>query len=115
MLHDKALICILNGLRNNIVFHNEYGFFGDGAGVGRSSILKYFPNAVITNNLIVGGTSANYGTINFYPTSINQIGFINAQKGDFRLSLGNPYLTKGFGGKSIGASLDPNTVGGTKF
>ncbi len=101
--------------RNNIVFQNEYGFFGDGAGVGKPAIMKYFPNPVLTNNIIIGGTSADYGTNNFFPTSVNQIGFANAGKNDYRLSAGNSYLTKGFGGKQIGASLDPSTVGGTKF
>lgn len=98
--------------RNNIVFQNEYGFFGDGTGSGRIAISKFFPGAVITNNIIVGGDSAAYGSNNYYPSSIKQIGFINPDYGDYRLTPENPYQRRGFEGKPIGASLDPQTVGG---
>ena len=40
--------------RNNIVFNNAYGFFGDDAGSGKRALDKYFPQAVITNNVIIG-------------------------------------------------------------
>ena len=118
VIHDGS-ISIAYGLpvnnmvfRNNIVFHNEYGFFGDGVGSGKVALTKYFPKAIITNNIIVGGSASDYGTGNFYPNSINQIGFSNIQNGDYRLPSGNQFLTKGFEGKFIGANLDPKTVGG---
>ena len=98
--------------RNNIVFQNEYGFFGDGTGVGRVAIARFFPGAIITNNIIVGGDSASYGPSNFYPVSIKQIGFVNPENGNFSLTPENPYLKRGAEGKSIGANLDPQTVGG---
>ncbi len=98
--------------RNNIVFQNEYGFFGDGGTVGKATFIKYFPQSVVTNNIIIGGDAVNYGKSNFFPTSVMQIGFADLSKNDYRLSANSPYLTRGFDGKQIGANLDPKTVGG---
>ncbi len=98
--------------RNNIVFNNEYGFFGDSVGVGRVAIVKYFPEAVITNNVIVGGDPSEYGGSNYYPRSAKQIGFANASAGDYRFSPDSSYAKKGYNGKQVGADLDPKTVGG---
>lgn len=96
--------------RNNIVFHNDYGFFGDNSSVGMGSINKYFPGSIIENNVIVGADQNSYGRKNFYPTSLRQIGFQDLK--DYRLSKDSPYRNRGFGGKEIGADLDPSTVGG---
>lgn len=98
--------------RNNIVFNNAYGFMGDNVGPGKAALATYFPGAVITNNVIIGGKSSDYGLNNFYPTSVAQVGFADAAGGTFRLSETSPLLRKGVGGKPIGAVLDPATVGG---
>jgi hypothetical protein len=98
--------------RNNIVFNNAYGFFGDGVGPGKAALSKYFPGALITNNAIVGGDPSDYGGSNFYPRSASQIGFTDARNGDYRLRGDSPYLKKGVNGNQIGANLDPKTVGG---
>lgn len=96
--------------RNNIVFHNEYGFFGDGLGDGKNSLAKYFPRIVIENNIIIGGEPSIYGNKNFFPTSIRQIGFANMK--NYSLESNSPYKTRGFDGKQIGANLNPQDVGG---
>lgn len=98
--------------RNNIVFKNEYGLFGDGGTFGLATLNKYFPKAVFTNNIIVGGNAQDFGRENFYPVSIRQIGFTNPEKNNYQLLPSSPYLQKGFGGKQIGANLDPRNVGG---
>ncbi len=98
--------------RNNIVFNNEYGFFGDNVGPGKPALATYFPGGVITNNVIVGGKASDYGTANFYPPAIGQVGFIDAAKGNYQLDPNSPYSKRGYGGKSVGATLDPRTVGG---
>lgn len=97
--------------RNNIVFNNEYGFFGDGVGVGKVAISRYFPNAVISNNVIIGGNQSDYGNTNFYPTSKQQLGFQDEKIGDFRLRKESAYFAKGFNGNFIGANLDPAKFG----
>ena len=102
----------LNGFvfRNNIVFNNEYGFFGDGVGSGRVALDKYFPGFHIAGNVIVGGSSSDYGSSNSYPSNAGQVGF--SGNGDYRLRGDSRYIKKGANGVSIGANLDPRTVGG---
>lgn len=98
--------------RNNIVFNNEYGFFGDGIGVGRPAISRFFPGAIISNNVITRGSRSDYGDSNFYPSSIGQIGFISTPSGDLRLRPDSQFIKKGASGSHVGADLDPRTVGG---
>jgi hypothetical protein len=96
--------------RNNIIFHNEYGFTGDNMGIGKPTLLKFFPDAIVTNNIIIGGKPEILGERNFYPSSLEQIGFNNLK--DYSLRTDSKYLTKGVGGKQIGANLDLRTIGG---
>ena len=105
----------INGFifRNNIVSHGEYGFSGDDVSPGRVAIARYFPRAVITDNLLVGANPADYGSANQYPGSVSQIGFLNAAAGDYRLRPDSKYQKKGQNGGQIGADLDPKTVGGS--
>jgi hypothetical protein len=110
LAYDKPLKNFI--FRNNIVFHNDYGFIGDSTAIGKPTLLKFFPNSVVSNNIIIGGKPEILGEQNFYPDSLNQIGFANLEKHDYRLRNDSKYLTKGFGGKSIGANLDEKTVGG---
>jgi hypothetical protein len=51
----------------NIVSHNEYGMIGDGTGPGRPTLERFFPDAVVTENLIVGGRSDLYPRGNAFP------------------------------------------------
>jgi hypothetical protein len=98
--------------RNNIVFENEYGIKGDDMGSGQEVIDKLFSNGTVTGNIIIGGKSSLYREKNFFLNSIDQVGFVNAKKGDYRLRSNSPYLNKGFGGKRIGADLDAKIIGG---
>jgi hypothetical protein len=118
VIHDGSITIAYGGaikgfvFRNNIVFNNEYGFFGDSVGVGKPAISRYFPGAVISNNVIVGGSRSDYGDNNFYPSSAGQIGFIGAAQSDYRLRGNSQFVKKESTGDPIGASLDPKTVGG---
>lgn len=95
--------------RNNIVFHNDYGFFGDNFGSGKGAVNKYFPRSVIEKNIIIGGSVSDYGKDNFYPTSVRQVGFKDMK--NYSLGDSNPYRSKGSDGKQIGADLDQQKIG----
>ena len=98
--------------RNNIVFQNEYGFFGDGGTIGKATFAKYFPQAIVANNIIIGTDEIAYGKNNILLPSASSIGFTDQAKGDYRLQANSPFFNKGYDGKPIGANLDPQTVGG---
>jgi hypothetical protein len=98
--------------RNNIVFENEYGIKGDNMGSGQPAIARYFSGGSVTGNIIIGGSSALYKEPNVFLASINHVGFEDLQNGEYRLKPNSPYLKAGFGGKRIGADLDPRSVGG---
>ena len=97
--------------RNNIVFENLYGIKGDNMGSGQEVIDKLFSRGQVAGNIIIGGRTALYRERNYYPRTLLEIGFVNPSKGDYRLRPDSPYINKGVGGKSIGANLDPSTVG----
>ena len=118
VIHDGS-ICIAYGdpvtnfvFRSNIVFNNEYGLFGDGGTFGKATLAKYFPKAVFTNNVIIGGDAKDFPVGNFLPVSIKQIGFVNADGGNYNLTADNAFLKRGADGNQIGANLDPANVGG---
>ncbi|MCW5960799.1 MAG: hypothetical protein KIS76_11615 [Pyrinomonadaceae bacterium] len=96
--------------RENIVFHNDYGFHGDNTTVGVPSLEKYFPNYIVTGNVIIG-SEPKFGISNFYPANVNQVGFEDFKSGKYLLKENSPYDNKGAGSKPLGAKLDISAVG----
>jgi hypothetical protein len=76
--------------RRNIVRHNEYGFHGDGRAPDADSVRFYFPGADISDNVIVGGASFAGAGRNFYPATLDAVGFVNWRVGDYRLRPDSP-------------------------
>ena len=52
--------------QNNVMPDNGAGFVGSGAGVGRATIEKYFPGAVIKGNVFAGGKPEHYPLDNMF-------------------------------------------------
>ena len=96
--------------RNNITRHNEYGIFGSGFGVGKTSIAKYFPGSIITGNVMVKEVNAPanaeslYPAGNFFPQSMQAVGFVDYERGNYRLGPGSRFRAKD--GTAPGANLD---------
>lgn len=97
--------------RNNIVSENEYGFFGDGTGVGQRAIDRFFPGGTVTGNIIIGGNKALYRELNIFLATLDQVGFENVGTRNYALRPNSSYLKAGFGGKRIGADVDLLKVG----
>jgi hypothetical protein len=76
-----------------------YGVFGDATGEGTVALRKYAPDVVFRNNVLIGANSSEYPKDNQYPSSIDRVGFVNYEKGDYRLSPNSPY-------KGVGADWD---------
>ncbi len=77
--------------RDNIVFENEYGIAGSATAPGNDTIELFFPRAVFRRNVIVGGSGSSYPPDNFFPASIDDVGFIDARSGDYRLASSSPF------------------------
>jgi hypothetical protein len=98
--------------RNNIARHNEYGIFGSGAGVGNPTIAKYFPNSIITGNVFVregnapGNAESLYPAGNFFPESMQAVGFVDYERGNYRLRPNSRFRSHAASGVDPGANLD---------
>lgn len=97
--------------RDNISRHNEYGIFGGGKSTGNATISYYFPDGVITGNVIAkevrGGSSPSnhagvYPAGNFFPETLADVGFGEG----LRLALTSPFKGKGTGGSDPGCDID---------
>lgn len=102
---------------NNITSHGKYGVHGSGKGVGNSSLVAYFPGAIVEKNVIADGVSttanpANYPPDNFFPGAMTTIGFMDYASGiggDYTLMEGTPYIGAGTDGRNLGAAMDSVT------
>jgi hypothetical protein len=90
---------------NNIALHNDYGIFGDGSGSGNQSIDKYFPGTKLKKNVIVGAQGSRYPKKNFYPASLDDVGFMDRGNDNYKLADYSPYKNAGTKSKDIGADF----------
>ena len=65
----------------NVAAHNQYGITGSGTGPGLPSLQKYFPDAVVTGNVIVGGNPALYPRDNTFPATPDAAGTLAKNAG----------------------------------
>jgi hypothetical protein len=78
--------------RNNIAPHNEYGIYGNGVGVGYAAVDAYFPDGVVTENVLPGGDASRYPDGNVFPDSIDAVPFVDPKSGNYRLAAGIKHL-----------------------
>ncbi|HEU4833261.1 MAG TPA: hypothetical protein VFS90_02560 [Pyrinomonadaceae bacterium] len=76
-----------------------YGLVGDGFGEGTVALRKYAADGVFRNNVLIGTNPSEYPKENQYPASVDKVGFVNFEKGDYRLSPRSPF-------KGVGADWD---------
>jgi hypothetical protein len=91
--------------RDNIVMQNEYGVIGDGRGPGLPTLQQFFPGVVFEKNVIVGGMPDIYPRGNFFPASLDRVGFANRKAGDCRLLSSSPYRGRGTQGRDPGVDF----------
>jgi uncharacterized protein (TIGR03437 family) len=92
--------------RNNLVPHNEFGFFGSGIGTGNAALDYYFPGAVFIKNVIVGGPKDLYPADNFFPANLEAVGFVDFANKNYRLSSSSPFKKAGTDGRDVGVDFD---------
>jgi len=91
---------------NNLVLHNRYGVIGSGTASGRATLDRYFPHGVVKRNVIVGAPATSYPPDNFFPSSIAGVGFVDRQRGDYRLASSSPYKRAATDGRDPGADIN---------
>jgi hypothetical protein len=102
--------------KNNLSPHNDYGFHGDSAGIGNSTLQTYFPNAEFSRNIIArteggGNLIPYYPTNNEFPQTLNATGFVdntnsNSRLRNYRLSPNSSFRNQADDAKDIGANID---------
>ena len=92
--------------RNNIVRHNQYGLAGSGANAGSGTLARYFPGAVVLKNLFIGAKAADYPADNFFPASVDAVGFVDAARHQYALSPKSRYRGAATDGTDPGADME---------
>jgi hypothetical protein len=96
--------------QNNIAFHNRHGIVGSGTGTGRQTLDRYFPGAAIRRNVLIGGSPDSYPPDNFFPTSVDQVGFLNPQSRDYRLKPSSSLRRAATDRLDVGANAEQITA-----
>ncbi|HEV7891020.1 MAG TPA: DUF4214 domain-containing protein [Pyrinomonadaceae bacterium] len=100
---------------NNLMSHNEYGVMGDEQSPGLGTLTTYFPGYSFARNVVAGDNAyvVNhdrwYPANNFFPTRLDDAGFVDRAGGNYRLQSGSPYVRSATDGKDVGcdfAALD---------
>ena len=89
--------------RDNLTIRGPkgYGVFGDSLGEGLPAMRKFIPRADFRKNVLAGADSSLYPKDNFFP-SPEKVGFVNFEKGDYRLAASSPYAKAGSDGQPVG-------------
>jgi hypothetical protein len=90
---------------NNLVPKGDYGAFGSGQGEGTSCLDFYFPGFEFLANAITGATESAYPTGNFFPPTIDAVGFVDFAGGDYALDATSSYASAGTDGRDLGADF----------
>lgn len=95
---------------NNLVTSGTYGWKGSGMAEGAATLNAFFTNWTFTNNAIIGDSNPSYYPANnFFPATIDAVGFVNYAGGDYTLAPTSPYKNAGTDGLDLGANI--NAVG----
>ncbi len=92
--------------RDNIAPHNAQGIVGTGVASGLPTRAAFFPDGVFRRNVIAGGQASNYPPDNFFPGSLDDVGFLNRKNRDYRLSASSLYRLAASDGSDVGADFE---------
>jgi PKD repeat protein len=89
---------------NNMTRHNAYGIHAASQSYGNGAIAAYFPDGIVTANLLAGGSPTRYPPGNYFNNDFDAQ-FMDPANGDYRLVPGSPYRTLSTDGVSLGADV----------
>jgi len=96
--------------RNNLTHHGAGGISGNTLGTGTAAIQHYFPNAIFQKNVFLGGPGIT-NLAQKYPdgtslVTVENAGFMDLARGDYRLGPSSPFKRAATDGKDIGMDFD---------
>lgn len=91
--------------RNNVVGHGEYGIKGSGLASGEPTLRAVMPDAQVEGNVFIGRDVAAYPRGNHAVADVKDAGFVDPERGDWRLAPGSRFKGAA-GGRDPGADLD---------
>src|SRR5213080_4118294 len=94
--------------RNNITPRPAagFGFIGSDTAEGVPTLTAFFPVAVFQGNVLAGADSAIYPAANFFPSSLDEVDFVDRLGGDYRLAATSPFKNAATDGTDVGADID---------
>ena len=94
--------------RDNLTIRGSkgYGVFGDATGEGIVALRKFAPDFVFRNNVLIGADASQYPKENQFPASVDRVGFVNFEKGEYRLGPGSTYRKGSSDGAAVGVDWD---------
>jgi hypothetical protein len=96
-------------ITNNLAFHNDYGVFGDQAGLGLNALQALVQQSTWTHNVLAGGSaSIVYPPVTWRPSVTQHRANFNA---DHSLIVSSTYRKAGTDGADLGAPLPLVGVG----
>ena len=107
---STTLITIVSGqtqgfeFGNNIVNYGLYGIHTPAASDG-AALALYMPGYLFAGNAVIGASAANYPIANFFPATLDAVGFVNAAAGDYHLAASSLYKNQGTDGIDLGADI----------
>lgn len=87
---------------NNIVPDNAWAVMGSGAAAGNGTIAAYFPGAVVSRNVFIGGNAGTYPVNNYFPAGVAEVQFRGIATGDYGLAGSSPYAAAATDGAAVG-------------
>jgi hypothetical protein len=90
--------------RDNLTIRGAkgYGMFGDSLGEGLAALRKFVPGGVVKNNVLALADSSLYPKENYFPPSVERVGFMDFVKGDYRLTPSSAYAKAASDGQPVG-------------
>jgi hypothetical protein len=92
---------------NNVARHNSYGIHGAGLGSGLAAIAHFFPDGVVSRNVLAGDVDAKY-----YPEGNEtpaiahfEAQFADYAGGNYALKAGSRWARRGTDGADLGADI----------
>ncbi len=91
-------------VENNLLQHNQQGISWDESLFNIDALNAVAPlGYTFFGNAVQGGTAARFPAGNFFPSTLNDIGYANLAVSDLRLRTSSPYWRAATDGKDIGA------------